>query len=287
MKLIQRIVVIYYRVKLKVLELVSPTQAAEAAFELFCTPYSRRKIYELSGKFAEAEKLSFELQHYKIKGFRWKSPKPNGLKILVCHGFDSSSSKFERYIDQLLQVGFEVLAFDAPAHGLSSGKTITAVVYCDMILHANAAYGPVNGIIAHSFGGIAAALAIEKLKTNFIQRLVLVAPATETTRSLEDFCKYLQLSNKLKEGIERLIVQIGVKPLSWYSVARVVQSVTIPTMWIHDKSDPITPFEDMEYLTHKNLPLVKFIITEGLGHSLYRNDAIAEQIIAFVSELKT
>lgn len=286
MKLVQRIVLKYYSTKFKAIELVSPAQAAKAAFELFCTPYSKQKSYAVPMVFEQAEKLSFMFQGHKIHGFRWKPEVSNGHKILICHGFDSSSYRFERYINPLLREGFEILAFDAPAHGLSQGKTITAIIYSDMILEINSAFGPVDAIIAHSFGGIAVALAIEKLKSNSIKRLVLVAPATETTRSLNDFCRYLNISDKLKEGLEKLIVQIGGQPSSWYSVARIIQSVTILTLWIHDKKDIITPFEDMQSLTGLDLPFVKFIITEGLGHSLYREDNIAKHIIAFISTLK-
>lgn len=286
MKLIQRIVLKYYRIKLRAIELIFPAKAAEAAFELFCTPYSKQKGYKMPEVFKQAEKLSFALKDYHIVGFRWKPAVSNGYKVLICHGFDSSSYKFERYITSLSDEGFEVLAFDAPAHGSSSGKTITALIYRDMILEANAAYGPFSGIIAHSFGGIAVALAIEELKDNSVKRLVLVAPATETTRSLNDFCRYLNISDKLKEGLEKLIVQIGGKPSSWYSVARIIQSVSIPTLWIHDKKDRITPYEDMEFLTKLGLPFVKFEITEGLGHSLYQENNIAEYIIAFISTLK-
>lgn len=286
MKLIQRIILTYYRIKFKAIELVSPAKAAEAAFKLFCTPYSKRKINEVPGVFEQAEKLSFTFQDHKIYGFQWKPENYNGRKILICHGFDSNSYKFEKYISPLTEDGFEILAFDAPAHGLSSGKTITALLYSDMILEIVSAFGPVNGIIAHSFGGISAALAIEKLKNNSVKRLVLIAPATETTRSLNDFCRYLHISAKLKEGLEKLIVQIGGQPSSWYSVARIIQSVTIPTLWIHDRNDKITPYEDMEFLTELNLPFVKFIITEGLGHSLYRDENIAKYVIAFISLLK-
>ncbi len=287
MKLIQRIVLTYYRIKLRVLELMFPSKAAKAAFELFCTPYSKRKVYEEPLVFKQAEKISFAFQNHKIHGFRWHSEIQNGRKILICHGFDSNSYKFAGYIDPLLNNGFEVFAFDAPAHGLSTGKTITAIIYSDMILKVNAEYGPFYGIIAHSFGGIAVALVIEKLKNNILKKLVLIAPATETTRSLNDFCKYLSISEKLKEGLEKLIVQIGGQPSSWYSVARVIQSITTPTLWLHDKGDRITPYEDMHFLTELNLPSVKFIITEGLGHSLYREDNIAKQIIDFISDLKT
>lgn len=283
MKLIQRIVLTYYRIKLRAIELAFPSKAAQAAFELFCTPYSKRKIYEEPPVFKQAEKLSFSFQNHKIHGFRWRPQSYNGNKILICHGFDSNSYKFARYIEPLLSNGFEVLAFDAPAHGLSTGKTITALLYSDMILQAHSDYGPFYGIIAHSFGGIAAALALEKLKDNPLKKLVLIAPATETTRSLNDFCRYLYISEKLKQGLEKLIVQIGGQPSSWYSVARIIQSITIPTLWVHDKGDRITPYEDMKFLTELNLPSVKFIITEGLGHSLYKEDNIARQVIAFIS----
>ncbi len=285
MKLVQRIVLEYYRIKFKAIELVSPAKAAEAAFELFCTPYSRQRNYAVPVVFEQAEKLSFIIQNHTINGFRWKPAAFNGCKILICHGFDSNSYRFERYIHPLLNNGFEVLAFDAPAHGVSSGKTINALIYSEVILEIISAFGPVAGIIAHSFGGIAAALAIEKSENNTVKKLVLVAPATETIRSLNDFCRYLHISDKLKEGLERLIVQIGGQPASWFSVARIIRSVTIPVLWIHDKKDQVTPYEDMEFLTKLHLPQVKFTITEGLGHSLYRDDNVAEEIIAFISNL--
>lgn len=287
MKLIQRIVLAYYRIKLRAIELVFPAKAAEAAFELFCTPYSKRKIYEEPPVFKQAEKLSFEFQNHKIHGSCWQPKVQNGYKILICHGFDSNSYKFASYIEPLLDIGFQVFAFDAPAHGLSTGKTITALLYGDMIAKVDSDYGPFYGIIAHSFGGIAVALAIEEFKNNVLQKLVLIAPATETTRSLNDFCSYLSISQKLKKGMEKLIVQIGGQPAAWYSVARVIQSVTVPTLWLHDKGDRITPYEDMKFLTELNLPSVKFIITEGLGHSLYREEHIARHIISFISDSKS
>src|SRR3954469_3236552 len=270
MKLIQRIGLKYFRIKFKVLEFVSVSKAAKEAFQLFCTPYSKRRTYEVPDAFTNANKLFFDFYDHTICGFNWKPEKSNGCKLLICHGFDSNSYRFERYIKPLLQDGFEVFAFDAPAHGVSSGKTITALLYRDMILQANEKFGPFAIIMAHSFGGIASALAIESLELTNLKKLVLIAPATETTRSLDDFCKYLDISSRLKKEMEKMIVEIEGRPASWYSVARIIRSATIPTLWLHDKSDTITPYEDMEDLTKSNLPHVKFLITDGLGHSLYR-----------------
>lgn len=286
MKLIQRIFLTYYTAKFKAIEFISPAKAAESAFELFCTPYSRRKTYETPDAFKQAEKLTFSFQQHHIHGFHWEPKVPNGYKVLICHGFDSLSYRFEGYIEPLLQEGFEIYAFDAPGHGLSSGKTINALLYRDMILEVVDRFGPYDGIMAHSFAGIAVAIAIEKIKDNLLKRLVLIAPATETTRSLDDFCRHLKISRKLRTEVEKLIETIGGQPASWYSVARVIQSISIPTLWLHDINDRITPYEDMKHLTEHGLPHVEFVITEGLGHSLYRDDTVANKIIGFFATLK-
>lgn len=286
MKLIQTIFLSYYILKFKILERISLPQAAKSAFQLFCTPYSSRKTYEAPKVFTEAEKLVFSFQEHDIHGFSWKPKVPNGYKILICHGFDSLSYRFERYIEPLLNQGFELYAFDAPGHGLSTGKTINAILYRDMILEVAARYGPFDGIISHSFGGIAATMAIEEMKENLPKRLILIAPATETTRSITDFCRHLKIGSRLRQEMEKLIVQIGGQPASWYSVARLIQLISTPTLWLHDKNDRITPYEDMKDLTELDLPHVEFVITEGLGHSLYRHDVVANKIIGFLVTLK-
>jgi pimeloyl-ACP methyl ester carboxylesterase len=287
MKLAQRIVLGYYTKKLRLLESVSLTKAAESAFELLCTPYTRKRTYDLPPIFKKAEKQSFTFQHYKIHGLRWKPAKANGSTLLICHGFDSASYRFEKYINPLLAEGFEILAFDAPAHGLSTGKTINVLLYRDFILEVIKNYGPIHALMAHSFGGVAAALTIEQPTAKDIKRLVLIAPATETSRSIADFCKALKISERLKQALEDLIMTIGGQPVSWYSVARVIKEINIPTLWIHDRKDSITPYEDMKHLEEMNLPKVTFEITEGLGHSLYTDEKIAETIIRFLAQIKT
>ena len=63
----------------------------------------------------------------------------------------------------LIKKGYEVLAFDAPAHGESTGKTINAVVYKDLVLIFGSSYGPIDSFVTHSFGGLALVLALEEI----------------------------------------------------------------------------------------------------------------------------
>ena len=80
---------------------------------------------------------------------------------MIVHGFRSYSYKFEKYILALKKEGFEVVAFDAPAHGTSDGKLINAYIYKQSLDHIEKAHGPFYGIMGHSLGGLAASLAFE------------------------------------------------------------------------------------------------------------------------------
>lgn len=274
----------YFRQKLKLLEKFNIQSAAKEAFVLLTTPYNSNRSYTLSPLFQQAKPLIHNFVQETAKGFEWKAPVPNHQKILICHGFDSAIYKFERYIEPLLRLGFNVIAFDAPAHGLSTGQTLNVLQYRNFILEIIEKFGPFEGIIAHSFGGVAAALAAEQLPDESLKKLVLIAPATETTRSVSDFCRILQISPALQTELENLIVKKGGQPISWYSAARVVQKINIPILWIHDQHDMITPYKDMSHLLNQVLPHVTFHITEGLGHSLYNNNEVSEKIIDFLSK---
>lgn len=286
MKLIQRAFLKFYSVKFKFICLISSTKAAKSAFELFCTPYSGRQPYKLPEIFKIAARVSFTFQQHTINGFHFKGQEKKFHKLLICHGFDSLSYKFERYIEPLIKEGFEVYAFDAPGHGMSSGKTINALLYRDMIIEAIDKFGNFDVVLAHSFGGIAVTLALEKIKVNLPKGLILIAPATETTRSVDDFCRYLEISEKVRKELENLILKIGGQPASWYSVSRIIQSLSVKTLWIHDINDTVTPYADMQHLISMRLPHVEFIITEGLGHSLYKEDTVAKSILHFIKTIK-
>ncbi len=122
----------YIRSKFTLLAAISKKKAAEKAFQLFCSP-QHRNTKKLPLAFEKAKKLNFVFKENKIQGYRWNFPAEK--KLLILHGYESSVVNFDHYIKPLTQAGFEVLAFDAPAHGRSSGKKITALAYKNFVLH--------------------------------------------------------------------------------------------------------------------------------------------------------
>jgi len=284
LKLVQRIAIGYYRTKFKALGAVAPRKAAESAFTLFCTPYNRKKKYKRPPVFHKAQTNNLDFEGHQLKTYRFVNPHHNGKKILICHGFDSCSYKFEKYVTGLLQHGFEVIAFDAPAHGLSSGKTINALLYSRAIIKVIEQVGGVDGIMAHSLGGIATALAVEQLSNNHPEKIVLIAPATETSSAIHHYLGLIPLPEKTKAEFYQLIEALAQKPIEWFSVTRAVQQIPSSVLWIHDKDDKICPYADTLAAQALQLPHVQFVITEGLGHNkIYRDNAVCSSIFYFFS----
>ena len=102
MKWSQRILLKYYRTKIKTLGLVSPEKAAASAFDLFCTPFRIKKGVKIPAIFHQSNPVSIDLKGMTIRGFQWKSELAQAKKVLILHGFSSYSYKFESYVTALV-----------------------------------------------------------------------------------------------------------------------------------------------------------------------------------------
>ncbi len=284
MKFRQRIALGYYRTRINTIGLVSPHRAAVLAFDLFSNPFKSNAKRIAPAIFHKANPLSIQLNQFTIHGFQWKSNQPDAKKILIVHGFGSYAYKFDNYIVALLKEGFEVLAFDAPGHGSSEGKRINALLYRDMIIEVTNQFGPLYGIIAHSLGGLAASLAMEQIKKNIPDKLVLIAPATETKTAVEHFFGVIKIDGPIKDAFYEIIEALAQQPISYFSVARVVRNAQFNILWVHDEEDNICSFEDVKPLLSEQLPKLELIITKGLGHNkIYKTSTTKDKIVHFLA----
>lgn len=281
MKLVQKFAVVYIRTRLRLVSYVSVKKAAQIAFDLFCTPQIR-VVRKLPALFEKGEPIRLAFGDYTIAGYRWN--KGQERKVLLVHGFESTMTNFEHYIGPLIEKGYEVLAFDAPAHGRSSGTMMNALVYRDFIIHIHAEYGPVQSFLGHSFGGLAVCLALSEINHDNSYRIALIAPATSSTTAMEYFFEFLKMHNKdVKQGFEKLVFDTGGQPMSWYSIPRTLENIQARLLWVHDEDDEITPLKDLEIVRKENHPGIQFVITKGLGHTrIYRDAAISRVVVDFL-----
>ncbi len=280
MKLSQRLAIGYVQTKFKLLSVISKKKTAEKAFVIFGTPFMKsvRK-----GPVKNAEVIHFHFNKKKMNGYRWNHPQPK--KVLILHGFGSAAHKFEDYATILVANGFEVLAFDAPAHGNSEGDTTNAIEYCAMIKEIMQKFGPIENFIAHSFGGISLSLALEDVPHNENTRVVFIAPATETTSAVDGAFKMLKLQNEVvRFEFEKIILKVSGKRIAWYSIRRAMNNIKASILWVHDEDDDITPWADALKVKEDNHPNIKFVLTKGLGHNkIYHDTDVKNMVKAFLN----
>lgn len=275
----QQIALSYIRTKFKFFSFLSNKNAARKAMQLFCTPQHRNRK-KLPPVFENSEKINFLFEGHYIQGYRWNHPAEK--KLLILHGFESSVINFDRYIMPLTKAGYEVLAFDAPAHGRSSGKQINVLLYKNFILHIIKQYGPVANFIAHSFGGLALSLVLEEVQHTEETKIVLIAPAAETATAINSFFSILKLNGSVRKEFDKLIETMSGHKPEWFSIARIAGKLKAKTLWLQDKDDLMTPLSDVAPVLQKNYPNFQFIISEGLGHRrIYRDNNSFKAIMRF------
>jgi pimeloyl-ACP methyl ester carboxylesterase len=281
MKLAQKLVVNYFRAKLKMLSLVSKKLAAEKALDLFCTPMRKPKR-KTPSVFNEAERLSLLVEECTIQGYRWNSLSKS--RVLIVHGFESSAKNFERYISALIEMGFGVVAFDAPAHGESSGTQINLPLYLSTVKKIYEMYGPIQHYITHSYGGLVVAHFLETVAHDDATKAVLIAPATETVSMIDTFFKFLHLNGGVRKEFDRLIYERSGHWPQHFSVRRAMNNIKAHVLWFHDHDDELTPVADALRVKEDNHPNISFRITRGLGHrKIYRDNDVMKEILEFLS----
>lgn len=271
---------LYARMKLNILYRINPHWAGQYAFRLFTTPV------KFPGKnseiFQKATPVELNMNGKILKGAVFNKHK--SLKALILHGFSSSKEKFDYYIQPLLDKDFQVISFDAPAHGESDGKTVNAVEYAEMIKKINSEFGKIDVYIAHSFGGLALSLALEQMEHDHRIKVVFIAPATETTTAIDSAMKVIGIKNTaIKQALHENIYNISGKHAEWYSMRRAMHQIKANVLWVHDKQDDTTPIHDALQVKNDNHSHIQFHFTTGLGHSrIYKDETIIKQIIDFI-----
>jgi len=95
----------------------------------------------------------------------------------------------------------------------------------------------------------------------------------------------------LKSGVEyhtvrvddKLIEQRSGRPVSWFSVNRVMKELNCRVFWVHDQQDDITPYEDTLPTRSLAKPTIRFVQTNGLGHRrIYRDPIVCKEMLDFL-----
>ena len=213
----------------------------------------------------------------RLAAWSWGS----GPRVLLVHGWGGHAGRLARFVGPLVEAGFSVVAFDAPAHGDSSGRTSTLPDFVDAILAVAAEGGPVSAVIAHSMGATACALALGRGLV--AGRAVLIAPPADPERYVGKFARFFDISDPARDSMKaRLMSRYGTR---WEDLRadRPAGGTRCRLLVIHDADDSAVPVGDgMAVVDGWSDALL--VRTSGLGHhKILREPGVVAEAMAFLA----
>lgn len=211
-----------------------------------------------------------------------------GPLVLLVHGWGGWGLQLAPFVAPLVASGHRVITYDAPGHGRSdpgaSGARQSSMLEFVTALRAVVAQeGRPVAVVAHSLGAMAAAAAIRGGLE--LERLVLVAPSQHpehVTRSLAELLGFgPRVRRRLVERVERR-AGITLASLDAAAVGRLVP--TPPTLVVHDRDDPSTPYAGGVAIA-ESWPDATLVTTQGLGHHrVLRDPTTVADAAGFVAD---
>jgi pimeloyl-ACP methyl ester carboxylesterase len=255
----------------------SKKQAVDKALYLFTRPRNGRKFNEEQREFLDSafqEELKYS--NHAIMTYRWLGSKST---ILLAHGWESNACRWKNLVLELKKKGHNIIALDAPAHGLSGSRFFNAVLYSEFINIVAARFQP-EIIIGHSVGGMSTVFCHNKYQLKSINKIVLLGTPSEFTDVLKRYTDMLGYNHRITEQLNLTIIErFGDIPEN-FSTSKHLESIESKGLIIHDEDDQIIPYQDA-LLIKKSFKNSTLISTKGLGHSL-NDEIVAKHIYKFI-----
>lgn len=256
----------------------APSLAGDLAFERFCVP--RFSEYRTPDHLALVARARHHLRAAKMTRLNTHAGEvvayeltPDGVpvsgSILVVHGWTSEASFMMALGEPLRRSGFRVVLMDCPAHGRSRDERTTLIDCAKAGVHVADAFGPFEGVLAHSMGSLAALMAgagSGPLPHSVqFERYCIIAAPNKFSEVTARFSARLGISAAAHRQFERQLQRIAHMPMRDYCGARFLREVKKPALVVHARDDHEVAFHNAEEIVEncENATLMAF---DGLGH---------------------
>lgn len=260
------------------LEMIAPGYAHNWFVKMFFSPpkytipLAEREVLQ------QAKRSQLTIGAIPIEVYTWGS----GPAILLVHGWAGRASQFRSFVPYLIDRGYQVVAFDAPAHGHSKGKRTNIFQFRDAILQLENRVGGFQAIVAHSIGGAAAIFALaEGIKT---QTVITIATPSIGDEIIHEFALRINGSVKAEEKLKAYIRQTFQRPFDELMASHFAKQLdqTIDWLIIHDEHDKEAHVRNAQQL-YEAYPRATVKITSALGHTrILRDEGVITTCLKFI-----
>jgi pimeloyl-ACP methyl ester carboxylesterase len=202
--------------------------------------------------------------------------------VVLVHGWGSRAGRFCTLAAALVEAGFRVVAYDAPAHGESTGRFASLPEFARALRDVAGANGTIHGLVGHSLGGAAVAMAMRDGVE--ASRVVLLAPPADVRIFSDLFARTLAIAPTVQETMHRNLERRLRIVWDDLHIPSLVRELPAAALVIHDRDDRDVPFAHGEEIVQAWVGS-RLETTTGLGHRLLlRDPAVISLTVEFLRE---
>ncbi len=263
----------------KFLQAISPKLATQFAAKLFTTPIKHKipkREFEMDKQSIQQDILIPSINKT-IKTYQYGN---SSKKILLVHGWSGRGTQLVKIADELIELGFSTLSFDAPAHGKSKGKSSIMTEFIASIIELDKQFGPFEFAIGHSLGGMSI---INAIKQNLnIKKAVIIGSGDLIQDIISDFIRNLRLKPEIGDRMREHFEKKFGEPMNNYSTSFVSKNIETPVFIIHDNDDNDVNVKCAHNI-HSHIKNSNLMITNNLGHrKILGNQKVIDEIKEFI-----
>lgn len=264
---------------LRMLSRAAPGAASAVAADLFTKPRKHRTPEREQTLLRGATPFDVRIGYKaRVKAWRWGT---SGPAVLLAHGWEGRGSQLAAFAQPLVDAGFSVVTFDAPAHGESGGARSSLPHFTWALRKVAEQAGEVHAIIAHSLGCAATTLALRDGLT--ASRVVFFAPPLNPADYTTRFGEIVGITPEVVVRMRERIEERFLRKWSDYSLEETARSMTARLLVVHDRGDTETYWSEGAGLAAV-WPGAKLITTENLGHRrILREPRLVETTVEFIA----
>ncbi len=208
----------------------------------------------------------------------------DGPTVIFAHGWSSKGLHYHKFVEPLLQRGYQVVIPDFPAHVASEGKTTNVLEFKAMLLYLMDKSTDLHGLVGHSLGGMAAILSLLEYPKK-LEKLVIVNSAIWSDTIMQRYMDQIGGNNRIKKALHARLRKHFGQDFEYYSTAnRILDIKQLPdVMVVVDNNDADVPLEEGRELTKR--VDARLLITHKLGHNRgLKDDNVVAEIVEFLTK---
>ena len=266
------------RFGIRSLSAISPSLAGRWVYHLWFATHRFVEPKRETRWREQAQQFTMPHVHGPLAMYSWGE----GPTVLLVHGWNGRGTQLGGFAAPLVKAGYRALAFDAPGHGRTPGNCSTIFRIVDAVNVIANEFGPLKGIVTHSFGAMVITRALQTELTT--ERVVCINPAAQLDFLIDSFCGTLHITARTRKAfLQRLESHYGTDIGRQISADENAAKLSIPALIIHDVNDSEVPWQQGERLAHA-WPGARYMQTEGLGHTRsLRDHKTIQATVDFIS----